>query len=63
MTHLNTVTEAHRYETPHRSPQPPLWTWGDDEWLRVLRLPHYAARQHCPPGAHQPPLFALGEGG
>jgi hypothetical protein len=28
----------HLFETPHRSPQPPLWRWGQDEWLPVLRL-------------------------
>lgn len=43
--HLKTVIEAHRYEMPHRSPQPPLWAWDDDEWLRVIRVPDYAPRQ------------------
>ncbi len=55
--HLKAVTEA------HRSPQPPLWPRGDDEWLRVLWLPDYAARQAHEPDAHQPPLFAPAEGG
>ena len=57
--HLKAVTEAHRYETPHRSPQPSLWAWGDDEWLRVLRLPPYAPRVARPGAAKQPPLFDL----
>ena len=48
---LQTVTPEHLCETPHRSPQPPLWTWGEDEWLPVLRLPAYAPRTSLPPGA------------
>ncbi len=56
---LKTVTEERRFETPHRSPQPPLWAWGEDEWLRVLRLPEYAARQRRPSGGEPLPLFAL----
>lgn len=47
------------FETPHRSPQPPQWTWGEDDWLSVLRSPAYAPRTSRPPGAVQPPLFAL----
>ena len=34
---------------------------GEDEWLLVLRQPAYAPRKLCPPGAVQPPLFALEE--
>jgi hypothetical protein len=48
-------------ETPRRSPQPPLWTWGEGEWRPVLRLPAYAPRESRPPGAVQPPFFALEE--
>jgi putative transposase len=58
---LQMVTPDQLFETPHRSPQPPLWTWGEDEWLPVLRLPAYAPRKSRPPGAVQPPLFALEE--
>ena len=58
---LQMVTPEQLCETPHRSPQPPLWTWGEDEWLPVLRLPAYAARRPRPTGAMQPPLFALEE--
>ena len=43
--HLKTVTEERRFETPHQSPQPTLWAWGEGEWLRVLRLPDYAPRR------------------
>lgn len=56
---LATVTEERRFETPHRSPQPPLWAWGDDEWLRVVRLPAYAPRRPRREAARQTPLFAL----
>jgi len=45
------------------SPQRPPWTWGDDEWLPVLRLPAYAPRQPRPTGATQPPLFSVEEVG
>ncbi len=55
------VTPEQLFETPHRSPEPPLWTWGEDEWLPVLRLPAYAPRKSRPPGAVQPSLFALEE--
>lgn len=58
---LQMVTPEQLFETPHRSPQPPLWTWGEDKWLPVLRLPAYAPRKSRPPGAVQPPLFALEE--
>jgi hypothetical protein len=56
---LQTVTPEQLFETPHRSPQLPLWTWGEDEWLPVLRLPRYAPRQARLTGATQPPLFLL----
>ncbi len=42
--HLKAVTAERLFETPHRSPQQPLWDLGDGEWLRVLRLPDYAPR-------------------
>jgi hypothetical protein len=58
---LQMVTPEQLFETPHHSPQLPLWTWGEDEWLPVLRLPAYAPRKSRPPGAVQPPLFALEE--
>ena len=48
---LQMVTPEQPFEAPHRSPQPPLGTWGEDEWLPVLRLPAYAPRKSRPPGA------------
>jgi len=55
---LKGVTEERLFETPHRSPQPTLWAWGDGEWLRVLRLPHYAPRRRHGARYIQAPLFA-----
>jgi hypothetical protein len=55
------VTPEQLFETPHCSPQLPLWTWWEDEWLPVLRLPADAPRKSRPPDAVQPPLFALEE--
>ncbi len=54
-----TVAEERRFDTPHRSPQPPLWAWGADEWLRVLRLSAYAPRRRPTSDQCQAPLFAL----
>ncbi len=39
---LTTVMPEQRFETPHHSPQPPLWAWSEDDWLPALRLPAYA---------------------
>ncbi len=39
------VTEPRLYDTPYRSPQPPLWEMGDGDWLKVLRVPEYALRK------------------
>ena len=61
--HLKAVTPKQLFETPHRSPQPPLWTSGDDDWLPVVRLPASALRRPRPTGAAQPPLFPLDEVG
>lgn len=55
---LKGVTEERLFETPHRSPQPTLWAWGEGEWLRVLRLPHYAPRRRHGARYIQAPLFA-----
>jgi hypothetical protein len=46
---LKAVTPVHLFDTPHRSPQLPLCTAGDDDWLPVLRLPAYAPRRARPP--------------
>ena len=55
---LKTVTEERLFATPHQSPQPPLWAWGEGEWLRVLRLPEYAARQRRDDTYVQAALFS-----
>ena len=60
---LKTVTEERRFETPHRSLQPPLWSWGDDAWLRVLRLPDYAPRRPLATLADQLRLFPVESSG
>jgi hypothetical protein len=49
------------FETPHQSPQRPLWTWGEDDWLPVLRLSAYAPRRSPVAAVVQPPLFPLEE--
>jgi len=60
---LQTVTPEQLFDTPHRSPQPPLWVWGEDEWRPVLRLPAYAPRKPRSTGdLVQPPLFPWDEG-
>jgi putative transposase len=60
---LQTVKPEQLCETPHRSPQLPLWTWGEDEWLPVLRLPAYAPRRSPMAAVVQPPLFHMEEVG
>ena len=57
--HLKTVTEAQLFETPHRSPQLPLWELGDGEWLTVHRLPEYAPRRRREAAGRQVPLFGV----
>lgn len=44
--HLRNVTDPRLVETAYRSPQLPLWTLGDHEWLKVVRLP--ASAMHRP---------------
>lgn len=51
------VAPAHRFATPHQSPQLPLWTPTEDAWLKVLRLPDYARRQPPATDGVQLPLF------
>ncbi len=53
------VTPKERFVTAYRSPQEPLWAWGADDWLPVLRLPAYAPRRPRPPVVEQPTLFPL----
>ncbi|MDP9309577.1 MAG: helix-turn-helix domain-containing protein [Chloroflexota bacterium] len=54
--HFRSVTDPQIYETQYRSPQLPLWQFGDDVWLKILRQPlmpprrkahsHTATQQH-----------------
>ena len=60
---LQTVAPVHLFETPHQSPQRPLWAWDDGDWLPVLRLPAYAPRKPRVTGPVQPPLFLVDEVG
>ena len=57
--HLWTVAEPNLFETPHRSPQLPLWELGRGEWLQVLRVLEYAPRQARRVGGVQLRLFPL----
>ncbi len=43
--HLASVTHGRLFATPYQSPQPPLWEWGVEDWLMVLRVPPYHARR------------------
>ncbi|MDQ5826908.1 MAG: helix-turn-helix domain-containing protein [Chloroflexota bacterium] len=43
--HFRAVTDPQIYDTQYRSPQLPLWQFADDEWLKVLRLPHVRVRR------------------
>ncbi len=43
--HLLAVEKLRVFETPHRSPQLPLWELSDTEWLKVLPRPPYAPRR------------------
>ncbi len=56
--HLNGVTLAQLFDTPHRSKQVPLWELGDGEWLKVIRLEPYAPRQQRREPHRQARLFS-----
>jgi putative transposase len=56
--HFRAVTDPQIYDTQYRSPQLPLWQFGDDEWLKVLRLPHVRVRRsRLLANVTQEPLF------
>jgi hypothetical protein len=56
--HFRSVTHPHIYEPVYRSPQRPFWTFCDDAWLKVLRVPQLPARKkRVVDGRIQPPLF------
>lgn len=58
-THFRSVTDPRIYNTQYRSPQLPLWQFGDDEWLKVLRLPPMQVRKkRQSSGIIQQQLFA-----
>jgi len=57
--HFTAIAEPRLFETPHRSPQAPLWEVDEGEWLKVLRLPDYAPHHARPSRAGQLPLFSL----
>lgn len=61
--HVKAIEEPRLFATPHQSQQMPLWTLGEGEWLKVMRLPTYAPqRQHTLLPVQQA-LFPLPEGG
>ena len=56
---LRDVTNAQVYTTQYRSPQLSLWQFGDDEWLKILRLPGHIRRKQSRPPVVQGQLFTL----
>ena len=59
--HFMAMAESRLFETPHRSPQLPLWELGDGEWLKVLPVPTYAGREPRRASERQERLFDAGE--
>lgn len=57
---LKAITDPHLFETPFAPAQLPLLTLGEEDWLKVLRVPPYAPRRQRATGVSQPPLFSLG---
>lgn len=56
--HIREVTDPQIYDTHHRSPQLPLWQFGDDEWLKILRLSRHLRKKRTQPTVTQEQLFA-----
>lgn len=57
--HFRDITTPQVYETQYRSPQLPLWQFGDDEWLKIVRLPRLRVRKpRLQSAAIQQRLFA-----
>ncbi len=57
--HFRDITTPQIYETQYRSPQLPFWQFGDDEWLKIVRLPRLSVRKkRLQPAATQHRLFA-----
>jgi hypothetical protein len=49
--HFRAVSDPYLYPTQYQSPQLPLWELGDQEWVKVLRLPPRMIRRKQPPPA------------
>jgi putative transposase len=56
---LRTVAPLRQFETPHRSPQMPLWDLQPHEWQLALSLPTYARRLKRPSFAVQGRLAGI----
>jgi putative transposase len=57
--HFRSITDPRIYATHYQSPQLPLWQFGDDEWLKIVRLqPMNARKKHQSSTAAQQRLFA-----
>jgi hypothetical protein len=56
---LRNVTNAQVYTTQYRSPQLSLWQLGDEEWLRILRLPSHRRKKQTHLSVVQGQLFTL----
>jgi hypothetical protein len=57
--HFRAVSAPQLYTTQYQSPQLPLWEFGDQEWVKVLRLPpRVIRRKQPPPAVIQARLFA-----
>ena len=55
---LKEVVPRQLFDTQFRSPQPALWELGEEEWLKVLRVPSSAPRRARYMGCEQGRLFA-----
>jgi hypothetical protein len=54
---IRDVVARQLFETQHRSLQLPLWEMGDEEWLKVLRLPAPRLRHRPTQSIMQGPLW------
>jgi transposase len=61
--HLRGITRPKLFETRYRSIQPHLWELGEDQWLKVFRVPEYAPRKHRPAVGVQEPLSIAAQDG
>jgi transposase InsO family protein len=56
---IRDVTNAQVYTTRYQSPQLRLWQFGDEDWLKILRLPRHVRRRRIRPPIVQEHLFTL----